>query len=420
MATSVKESIIAIKKQPLELFDLSLFMPVLLLFAFGLISIYSATYESHMSDSFYKQLFFGGLGIGTMLVFMFLPERFLQSNSIILYAISILFLILVLFFGKGVAGTKGWFHLGGLSFQPSELAKFTALLAIASFLSTKGRDVKTLRDLSITLGIIILPMALIVLQPDIGTASVFIALGLGVLLWSGFDIFFLYLIVSMPVIAILSLLGTTHFVVSVSVFAIIAASFRRKIMVTALSLAVVIIVGYFSPTIIENLMPHQQDRIESFLNPGSDPRGKGYNVIQSIMAVGSGGFAGKGFLQGTQTQLRYIPEQWTDFIFCVPTEEFGFIGGVLVIVLIASIIYRSVKIASLINSAYFSVICSGIASIFLYHMVINIGMALGLMPVMGIPLPFLSYGGSSLIINFAFIGLMLNAYRSYKLKERAS
>jgi rod shape determining protein RodA len=419
MATNIKDDFIAIRKQPLELMDMSLLMPVILLFGVGLISIFSATYESHMSDSFYKQIFFGGLGIGTMLIFMFIPERFLQSNSIILYSISILFLILVLFFGKGIAGTKGWFQLGGLSFQPSELAKFTSLLAIASFLSTKGRDVKTWRDLSISLGIILLPMGLIVLQPDIGTASVFIAIGLGVLLWSGFDIFILFLIVSLPIIAILSLLGTTHFVVSVSVFGIIAASFRRKILITGLAMGIVIAVGYFSPVIIENLMPHQQNRIEAFLNPGSDPRGKGYNVIQSIMAVGSGGFAGKGFLQGTQTQLRYIPEQWTDFIFCVPTEEFGFIGGVLVIVLITSIIYRSVKIASLTNSAYFSIICAGVASIFLYHMIINIGMALGLMPVMGIPLPFLSYGGSSLIVNFAFIGLMLNAYRSYKLKERA-
>jgi rod shape determining protein RodA len=420
MATTLKENYIAIRKQPLELFDMSLFMPVILLFGIGLISIYSATYESHMSDSFFKQLIFGGIGIGTMIVFMFLPERFLQSNSIVLYAISILFLILVLFFGKGISGTKGWFQLGGLSFQPSELAKFTALLAVARYLSLKGTDIKTLRDLGITLGIIFLPVGLIVLQPDIGTATVFIAIALGVLLWAGFDLFVLYMIVSLPIIAVLSLLGTTYFVVSVSIFAIIGAAFRRKILITAIALGVVIAVGYFSPVIIENLMPHQQNRIEAFLNPGSDPRGKGYNVIQSIMAVGSGGFTGKGFLQGTQTQLRYIPEQWTDFIFCVPTEEFGFIGGALVILLIASIIYRSIKIATLTNSAYFSLLCTGIASIFLYHMIINIGMALGLMPVMGIPLPFLSYGGSSLIVNFAFIGLMLNAYRSYKQKERAN
>ncbi len=420
MATTLKDNYIAIKKQPLELFDWSLFMPVFLLLGFGLISIFSATYESEMSASFNKQVIFGGIGLATMLLFMFLPERFLQSNSIFLYAISILFLILVLFFGKGIAGTKGWFQLGGLSFQPSELAKFTSLLAVARYLSAKGTDIKTLRDLGITLGIIALPMGLVILQPDIGTASVFIALMLGVLLWSGFDLFILYLVVMLPVIAVLSLLGTTYFVISVSIFSIIAAAFRRKMLSTALAIGIVIAVGYFSPVIIENLMPHKQNRIKAFLNPGSDPRGKGYNVIQSIMAVGSGGFTGKGFLQGTQTQLRYIPEQWTDFIFCVPTEEFGFIGGVLVILLMASIIYRAIKLATFVNSAYFSIICAGVASLFLYHMIINIGMSLGLMPVMGIPLPFLSYGGSSLIVNFAFIGLMLNAYRSYKQTERTN
>lgn len=418
MATTVKDNYISIKKQPLEFFDWSLFLPVILLFAVGLISIYSATYDSQMSSSFYKQMAFGGIGLATMLVFMFLPERFIYSNAFILYAISIFFLILVLFFGKGISGTRGWFQLGGLSFQPSELAKFTAILAAARYLSTKGTDIKTLRDLGITLGIILLPMFLVILQPDIGTASVYIALALGILLWSGYDLFVLFLIVSLPVVAILSLMGMTYYITAVAIFAIISASFRRRILSTALALGIVIAIGYFSPVLIESLMPHQQDRIEAFLNPGSDPRGKGYNVIQSIMAVGSGGITGKGFLQGTQTQLRYIPEQWTDFIFCVPTEEFGFMGGLIVILLVVAIIIRSIKLASLVNSAFFSLICIGVASIFFYHMVINIGMALGLMPVMGIPLPFLSYGGSSLVINFAFIGLMLNAFRSQKQKER--
>lgn len=418
MTSIDKNNFISIKKSPFELFDMSLFMPVILLFGFGLISIYSATYDSNTSTSFYKQLIFGGLGIGTMFIFMFLPERFIRSNSYTLYGITVLFLVALLFFGKSISGTRGWFNLGGLSFQPSELAKLTVLLAIARYLSTKGNDIKTWRNLSITIGLILLPMGLIVLQPDIGTASVFIALALGILLWSGFDLFILFMIVSLPIVAVLSLLGTIYYITSVSVFAIIAALFRRRIFSMLLVLGVVIVVGYFSSVIVDSLKPHQQNRIEAFLNPGSDPHDKGYNVIQSIMAVGGGGFTGKGFLQGTQTQLRYIPEQWTDFIFCVPTEEFGFIGGVLVIILIVSIIIRAIKLASIVNSNYFSLICIGVASIFFYHMMINIGMTLGLMPVMGIPLPFLSYGGSSLVVNFAFIGLLLNAYRSHKQKER--
>ena len=170
---------------------------------------------------------------------------------------------------------------------------------------------------------------------------------------------------------------------------------------------------------MNRLEPYQRDRIETFMNPGKNPKGKGYNVIQSILAVGSGGLAGKGFLQGTQTQLRYIPEQWTDFIFSVPTEEFGFIGGAGVVVLLAMFILRAVRIALETDSMFFSVIAFGVASVIFYHTAINIGMAIGLTPVMGIPLPFLSSGGSALMVNLTMVGLLFNAFRSFRKKSRA-
>jgi rod shape determining protein RodA len=193
--------------------------------------------------------------------------------------------------------------------------------------------------------------------------------------------------------------------------------FRRKIYFSIIAIAVFFAVGFYGQHFYEVLEPHQKKRIDTFIKADADPRGAGYNVLQSILAVGSGGLTGKGYLQGTQTQLRYIPMQWTDFIFSVPNEEFGFIGGALAILLHVALILRAIKIAYDTDSKFYSVMCIGIATVLFYHITINIGMAIGIMPVMGIPLPFMSQGGTALIINMAMVGLLLNAQRYYKLKR---
>ncbi len=407
---------LAVEKQARDFFDWATFLVTVLLVGAGLISIYSATFDSGMNVYFYKQLTYSAVGASAMFILMFVPERWIYINSLPIYGITLILLLLVFPFGKEIYGTKGWIELGGFTLQPSEFAKFSTLLMIANHLSKKGTDIKTIRDLGIVIGYAALPMLLIGLEPDIGSASVLGALVLGILLWSGFDVYTLYSLVSMPIIIIFSFLGTVYFIISVTIYSIIASLFKKSIFVTVVSIGVIVAIGYFSPIIVNNLAPHQQGRIETFLNPGSDPRGKGYNVIQSILAVGSGGITGKGFLQGTQTQLRYIPKQWTDFIFCVPTEEFGFLGGTAVIILLAGLIYRGIKIANEVASPFMSIIAIGVSTIFLYHSVINIGMAIGMMPVMGIPLPFLSAGGSSLIVNMALVGLLLNAFRTHKMR----
>lgn len=407
---------LAIEKQPADFFDWATFLVTVLLIGAGLMSIYSATYDSGMNVYFYKQLTYAGVGAVAMFLFMFIPERWIYINSLPIYGITLILLLLVFPLGKEIYGTKGWIVIGGFTLQPSEFAKFSTLLMIANHLSKKGTDIKTIRDLGIVIGYVLLPVILIVMEPDIGSASVLGALVLGILLWSGFDVYTLYSLVSTPIIIVFSFLGTTSFIISVTLYSIVAAMFRKSIIVTVISISMIIAIGYFSPIIVNNLAPHQQDRIHAFLNPGDDPRGKGYNVIQAILAVGSGGITGKGYLQGTQTQLRYIPKQWTDFIFCVPTEEFGFLGGTAVIVLLAGLIYRGVKIANEVASPFMSIIAIGVSTIFLYHCVINIGMAIGMMPVMGIPLPFLSAGGSSLIVNMAMVGLLLNAFRTHRMR----
>lgn len=407
-----------IRRQPGEFFDWMTFLVTLILVTIGLISIYSATYDAGMSSRFTQQLIFAIIGFISAIVIMFLPERWISAFTYPFYGLVLLLLIAVLIpqIGKEVNGTRGWLAFGGFTFQPSEFAKLSTLMAIAKFLSSKGVDIKNLRDLLISAGIMLLPAALIFKQPDNGTATVLGATFLGILFWSGFDLFILFTVVSAPIIALFSLMGTAAFVTSVSFFTIIAGLLRKKIWITVLAVVIVGGIGYTGKVAVDKLEPYQKKRIETFLNPGNDPRGSGYNVIQSILAVGGGGLTGKGFMGGTQTQLRYIPAQWTDFIFSVPAEEFGFLGGFLVVISIAGFIYRAVVVASETDSSFYSLIAFGSAATILYHFVINIGMAIGLMPVMGIPLPFLSSGGSALYVNLLMFGIILNAYRSHRRK----
>jgi|JI9StandDraft_2_1071091.scaffolds.fasta_scaffold20637_3 rod shape determining protein RodA len=406
------------KRPMMELFDWSVFLVAIMLVAIGLISIYSATFDIKTSAYFIKQLQYAAVGITVMFALAFMPERWLSITAFGSYGLSILLLIAVVLIGKTVYGSKSWLYLGPIGFQPSELAKIGTLLALAEFISRKGVDLRTIRDMATTVGIVALPIGLIMLEPDFGSASVFAAMLLGVMLWAGVDLFLLFVVVSAPLIVVSAFVGKVWFYTLASLCTVGAVFFRRGIVVTVISIGLFVGVGFSSSYVYGVLKPHQKDRILSFLDPERDPRGKGYNVIQSVMAVGSGGLTGKGFLHGTQTQLRYIPKQWTDFIFCVPTEEFGFVGGVLVVGLLGILIFRAITIASIAHNKFSAVMCIGVATLMLYHTLVNVGMAIGLFPVMGIPLPFLSAGGSSLVVNFASVGLLLNAYRLRQAKQR--
>jgi rod shape determining protein RodA len=399
-------------------FDWGTFLVCCMLVAVGMISIYSATKDALMSEFFSRQLMYGGVGLAVMLSVAYLPERWLSNLAYPSYAVALGLLGLVLAVGKTVYGQKNWLVVGSFSFQPSELAKVAVVLAVARFMAHKGRDIRTLRDLAVVIAMVIVPMGLI-LAEDTGSASVFGAIILGVLLWGGMDIFVLYTLVAAPLTAVLSFFGTTWYYAAAGVFSAGAAAFRRGIVGTLVAAAMFFGAGFGSSFVYNNLLkPYQRDRIQILLNPDADPRGKGYNVIQSIMAVGSGGLFGKGFLHGTQTQLRYIPKQWTDFIFCVPTEEFGFVGGVTVLGLLGVLIIRIVDSAAAAHNKFSSMVSAGVATIFFYHTAVNIGMAIGLFPVMGIPLPFISAGGSALVVNMGMVGLVLNGFRTRNLKAR--
>lgn len=413
------EDDVALQRRVNDLLDWGMLLSVVGLLAMGLISIYSATFDAGTSVYFKKQLVYAGVGFTLALVCYFLPERWIREFSYAMYGVGILMLIAVLIpgIGKVVNGQQCWIQIGGFTFQPSELAKVTTLLALARYISEKGVDVKTIRDLAVIAGIILLPIALVMGQPDTGSATVFIAMSLGIFLWIGGDLFFLYCVAAIPFIGISALYGVLF--ESMVVFGIVAAlvtigafAFRRNIVLTIVAVAMLVGIGLAVEPVFKKLEPYKQARLVTLFEPERNPRGQGYHVIQSILAVGSGGLTGKGFLKGTQTQLRYIPEQWTDFIFCVPSEEFGFVGSVIVIALLVAMMLRSMNIAALVRTKFASVIAIGFGTLMFYHTLVNIGMAIGLFPVMGIPLPFLSAGGTALIMNMSIVGMLLNFYKT--------
>lgn len=399
-------------KQSNAMLDWVLILVTTLLFAMGLISIYSATYDAGMSEYFTKQLLFGIVGGGVMIAIMFMPERWLFDYAYILYGIAMLLLIAVIVIGKTVYGSKSWLTIGPITFQPSEFGKIATLLAVARSISSRGRDLSNWSDLIMPIILFVIPIGLIMLEPDFGSASVYGVMLLGMMFWGGASLNLITFLVGAPISVIMGFIGREWVFVSSIITASVPMFLKRDLMKALAMLLVFIAIGFSSRYVYGVLKPHQQSRIQTFLNPDNDPRGRGYHVIQSIMAVGSGGVTGKGFLHGTQTQLRYIPKQWTDFIFCVPTEEFGFVGGVLVIGLLAILIMQCIAIARQSGNAFGSLLSASVGIIFFYHATVNIGMAIGAFPVMGIPLPFLSAGGSALVMNMASVGIVLNVYRN--------
>ncbi|HPO55798.1 MAG: rod shape-determining protein RodA [Ignavibacteriales bacterium] len=394
-------------------FDLSLFSAALILIVMGLMGIYSSTQNTpHVMLNFEKQLFSLGVGMAGLIIIYFLPLNFFKVISLPTYAVSIFLLVVVLLIGKTVGGAKSWIGLGIFSFQPVELAKFASVLALAHYLSKPNINLDNLKDIFITLAIGLGPVPLILLEPDMGSSFVFFGFVLIILFWRGLSVFGIYVVISPVIIAISSLLGTWYFVGGAIIVLALLFYFKKDLFTSGAIMGLNLSTGFFVDYLYNFLSPHQQKRIASFIDPMSDPLGAGYNSIQAQVAIGSGGLFGKGFLNGNQTQLQYIPEQWTDFIFCVIGEEFGFIGSVLLVFLFIVLFTRILKTAVVAKDDFFGIVLVGIFSIYFIHFIINIGMTIGILPIIGIPLPFVSYGGSSLLINLAMLGLVLNVYKS--------
>jgi rod shape determining protein RodA len=396
-------------------FDFGIFIPAALLIAIGLTAIFSSTFNHPtMSGNFNRQLVFGVAAFFVFFITYSVPTNTFRMIAIPTYLFSLLLLLIVLVVGRKTSGARSWLDIGPVGFQPSELAKLGTILVMSLYLSRKNTDIDSFKDILFSLGIGFIPVALILLEPDMGTSMVFMGLILIMIFWKGISLFGLFTVLSPGFVAISALFGFYYFLGSLVLILVLLFLFKKDVFFSGSIFALNLGAGFFADYLYNALSPHQQKRIQSFIDPNSDPLGAGYNTIQAKVAIGSGGLFGKGFMQGNQTQLQYIPEQWTDFIYCVIGEEFGFIGSMIVLVLFMYLFLRILKVASSTKDEFLSLTLIGILSVYIVHFLINIGMVVGILPVIGIPLPFVSYGGSSLLVNMFMLGIIANVYRNRK------
>lgn len=373
----------------------------------GWFNIHAAVYDADnpsivdLDTNYGKQLIFIVSAVIIGLVILLLDGKFFNAFSPVFYGITLLLLVLVLIIGRNVGGNQAWIPIGSFRLQPSEFAKFATCLLLARYLSLSTVKVQDIKTQVVAAFIILIPTALILLQPDAGSALTFSALIL-VLYREGLSGYFLVIEGLSILLFILTVLYNKYYVIiGVVAFAGLLIYFFRKNrkMITVFGFGLLFsILFIFSVDFAYNsiLKPHQKNRIDVILGKVNDPRGIGYNLNQSKIAIGSGGMWGKGYLQGTQTKYNFVPEQSTDFIFCTVGEEWGFAGCFVVIGLYLFLLLRIIVIAERQRSPFSRIYGYGVASILFFHFFINIGMTIGLIPVIGIPLPFLSYGGSSL------------------------
>ncbi|WP_167599122.1 rod shape-determining protein RodA [Chlorobaculum sp. 24CR] len=394
-----------------KLDQLWLLVPTAGLIIMGLMAVFSATNGSAESVSlFYKQLSWAVTGAVAASIIYFMDYRIIKDNAYIMYAAGIILLIAVLVFGKKVAGATSWVRFGMFSFQPSELTKMFTIIAMARFLSDDQTDIGNMMDLGKALALALIPAGLIMLQPDMGTTLTCLSFIVPMIVLAGFELYYILLAV-VPVALMLSgffnfTILATIAVLSMVMFVLLRKKFYiHQLLVTGGGLLGGLLTWKFTSIILK---PHQIKRIQIFLDPTADPQGAGYNALQAKIAIASGGIFGKGFLHGTQTQLRYIPAQWTDFIFCVIAEELGFFGSTLLLLFFLALALRLIWMVGAIKNRFVELMLVGYASLLLTHVIINVGMTIGVMPVIGVPLPFISYGGSSLVANMMMVGLAMN------------
>ncbi len=398
----------------------------------GWFNIYAAVYDETVSQSIWdlslnsgRQLLFIAATIVIVTGIIIIDMRFYEAFAYLAYGVILFLLLLVPLIGKEVGGNKAWIGIGSFGGQPSEFAKFITALAVAKMIGSVGFRMDKLRNQAILFVMIGLPIVLILFQKDTGTALVFTSF-IFVFFREGMSPFLMIVGICGAFTFILTLLVPNqlylHAGIAIALVLLIALGKKKLKRITILTVGAVIIMGVIESVdyvITDVLKPHQQNRIKALINPDADPLGYGWNVTQSKIAIGSGGFLGKGFLKGTQTKFDFVPEQSTDFIFCTIGEEWGWLGSFVVIVLFMALLLRVIFIAERQKSRFARAYGYSAVSIFFFHFAINIGMTVGLFPVIGIPLPFFSYGGSALwsFSILLFILLKLDAHRGQVLQR---
>jgi rod shape determining protein RodA len=419
--------------------DFALLFPAIILAAFGILFIYSSGINAsgvQVSNEYIKQIIFASIGLVLALALAMINYRRLYEISIYLYLGTLALLVYTCLFGREVSGARAWIGIGSFGIQPSEFAKITTIILLARYLDSTRRTTASFTRFALSCAIVFIPMGLILLQPDFGTSLVFIPILLVMTFIAGiplkYILFFVSCIALTGLLTVLPLWQT--YIMRNAGSSLDILMDIRFIAVTALSMLAVLSIALFgffryrkqyfywivyaSAIVIlslglsylshKALKDYQIMRLIVFLDPNVDPQGSGWNIIQSITAIGSGGLWGKGYLQGTQSHYRFLPQQSTDFIFSIYTEEWGYAGALLAFGLFLLISLRLVRIIKTTADTFGSLITAGLSSVYIFHFLINVGMTMGIMPITGIPLLFMSYGGSAMLTAMAGIGLALS------------
>jgi len=420
--------------------DYPLVISMMLLIVMGILMIYSAGFDpiDRTNTGLYKkQILWFIFGFVIMIGITYVNYQQIGDYSLYIYCILLFVLVITTLFGKSVRNTKAWLNFGFFSIQPSEFMKLGLVIILGKYLELRERDMGRFRELMIPALLTLVPVLVILKQPDFGTAIIFIPILFTMLFVGGADVSHLIGIISIAAIAmfvpmlltyrewvgaegsnfildffkdinLIAIVSSVLLVVSIGsyIFYLITNNkFVRRIYIPGTVLSMGLLLSFAIQKLFKD---YQKKRILVFLNPDLDPHGSGYNIIQSKIAIGSGGFVGKGFASGSQAQLGFLPEKFSDFIFSMVSEEFGFIGAVIMLGLFIIIIYKGIQISFESKDKFGALLASGITSIFFFHVFVNIGMAVGIMPVTGLPLSFVSYGGSNLLMCMMAIGILNN------------
>lgn len=392
-----------------EEFDRVFFVTLMLILVTGLIVVFSACQSEDPAfrlDAWQKQTGFALIGMLAFAMCAAVPPIAWERLSPVLYALSLAGLLAVLAMGSSSGGATRWIALGGFRFQPSEVAKVAMVLLVARVLAGRRRPAENLAGLLVPVIVVLVPAALTLRQPDLGTSLVFLVALPPMLFWSGVSLRYLLLALS-PVISVLCASNLVSWILFTAFLLVLAYRSRALLLERILYVMLSIAAGIVTPVLWGRLAPYQQQRIIAFLDPAQYSSGAGYQIIQSKVAVGSGGLTGVGFLAGTQKGLAFLPARHTDFIFSVVGEEFGFLGTLTVLGLYTVLIMRGFRTAAAARDPFASLTVIGILSMLGFQVFVNIGVTLGLVPVTGLPLPLYSYGGTSLLATLASLGIVL-------------
>ncbi len=387
--------------------DWSILIMVIMLAASGLLAIYSIEIQHETSAGYFlRQSIWSILGVVLFLIAFFIPRKAIHNLAYVMYGLGVALLFVPILLNSGGPVSR-WIMIGSVGLQPSEFMKIFLLIALAKYFADHKRRLATIKELMTPFAMTFVPTVLVLIQPDLGTALVYFGILIVIIFWAGISPLYFFLLLA-PALSMIAAFQTLSFFLWMGLIIVVLYFSNLPFWTKVFNFSINVVLGGITNLLWALLKPYQQQRILSLFDSEADPLGAGYQVSQSLTAFGSGGPFGKGLGEGTQTHLKFLPEQHTDFIMTVIGEEFGFIGVLVILTLFYLLIAKLINQAYNVKFRFDSVILIGIASILIFHVFVNLGMIAGIMPVTGIPLPYISYGGSFMLTSMALAGLAAN------------